>query len=259
MSDITALAQKLARIHSSDDMFENGARVIAQGGVPSGMVALIRAIDDTVLERNLEILTGNHIITLVAAGRRLRGLAAVVPPKGKSARFVGEPLSSDDAKTIAAVGELLTGILAPAPKLTMRSLPANGFGKSGDRGISASRLAELWNVDMDEVPLPPLQRFLKSNAALLQAHLHVRDGEIVESNGDVSELQSILGNQLDAFLTTRETLPGAAEGAQLMTFEGAIGGGRAVGLAQSDDDIVLLVYEPTALGQIHASWQAVFS
>jgi hypothetical protein len=259
MSDLTALAQKLAWIHSSDDVFENGARVIAQGGVPSGMVALIRAIDDTVLERNLELFTGTHIITLVAAGRRLRGVAAVVPPKGKSARFVGEPLSSEDTKTLAAVGELLAGILAPAPKLTMRSLPAGGFGKSGDRGISAARLAELWNVDMDEEPLPPLQRFLQGNSSALQTYLHVRAGEIVASAGNIAPLQTILDDQLEAFLATRAKLPGAAEGPQLLTLEGAIGANKAVALAQSDDDVVLMVYDPVALGQIHASWQAVFS
>ena len=259
MSDLTALAQKLASLHSSNDVFQNGARVIAQGGVPSGMCALIRAIDDTVLERKLEILTGTHIVTLIAAGRRLRGVTGVVPPKGKSARFVGTPLSREDGKTLAAVGELLTDLLNPAPKLTVRSLPAESFGKSGDRGVAASTLAEVWDVDLDETPLPPLTRFLRGNGAALQAFLHIKAGEVVETDGDITALQSIMDDQLDAFLATRATLPGSAEGPQLLTLEGALPGERTLALGQADDDVILMVYDPAALGQIHASWQAVFA
>ena len=259
MSDLTALAQKLASLHSSEDVFENGARVIAQGGVPSGMAALVRAIDDTVLERQLEIMTGTHIVTLVAAGRRLRGISAVVPPKGKSARLVGEPLSRDDKKSLAAAGELLTDLLSPAPRLTLRSLPAESFGRSGDRGVAASTLAELWDIDMDEAPLPPIERFLASNAPSLKAHIHSRGGEIVSSDGDAAALQSVMDNQLEAFLESRSRLPGNAEGPQFFSLEGAISGDGALALAQAEDEIVLLVYDPAALGQIHASWQAVFS
>ena len=259
MSDLTALAQKLASLHSSDDQFEHGARVIAQGGSPSGMAALIRAIDDTVLERRLEIMTGTHIVTVVAAGRRLRGIASVVPPKTKSARLVGEPLSRDDNKTLVAAGELLASLLGPAPRLTLRSLPAETFGRSGDRGVSAAMLAETWDINLDEAPLPPLDRFLNSNGGAIKAYLHTRAGAVVATGGDVSALQNIHDTQLEDFLATRGQLPGHAEGPQLMSVEGVLGKEQAVALAQTDDDVVLLVYDPAALGQIYASWQAIFS
>ncbi len=259
MSDLTALAQKLASLHSSEDRFENGARVISQGGVPSGMNAVLRAIDDTVLERRLEVMTGSHIVTLVAAGRRLRGIAGVVPPKGKSARLVGEVLSRDDKKMLATAGALLSELFMPAPRLTLRSLPAESFGASGDRGVTITELAATWQIDMDEEALPPLQRFLQSNATHLQAYLHVNSGEIVGSEGDVSGLQTMLDEQLDAFLATRAKLSGHAEGPQLLSLEGGLPGSKTVALAQSEDDVVLLVYDAAALGQIHASWQAVFS
>ena len=259
MSDLTALAQKLASLHSSEDQFENGARVISQGGVPSGMSAVLRAIDDTVLERKLEVMTGTHIVTLVAAGRRLRGIAGVVPPKGKSARLVGEVLSRDDKKMLAAAGELMAELFMPAPRLTLRSLPADSFGASGDRGVTISELAASWQVELDEEPLPPLQRFLQGNATNFQAYLHVNAGEIVGSDGDVSGLKTMLDDQLDAFLSTRTKLSGHADGPQLLSLEGGLPGGKTIALAQSDDDVVLLVYDAAALGQIHASWQAVFS
>lgn len=258
MNDLTALAQKLATLKGSDDLFENGARVIAHGGVPSGMAALIRAIDETVLERNLEIMTGTHIVTLVAAGRRLRGIAGVVPPKGKSARLVGESLSREDGKTLAAVGTLLSELLTPASRLTLRSLPSQGFGRSGDRGVPASALASLWQVDIEEAPQPPMTRFLRGNAASLRAYIHVRDGKIIASDGEIGVLQTMLEDQLESFLATRKTLAGNADGPQLMSLEGALTKDEAVALAQTDTDVVLLVYDPAALGQIHASWQAVF-
>jgi hypothetical protein len=258
MSDLTALAEKLASLHSGTDIFENGTRVIAQGGVPSGMAALVRAIDDTVLERTLEIMTGTHIVTLVVAGRRLRGITGVVPAKGKSARLVGEPLARDDHKTLEAVGALLTELLSAAPRITLRSLPAERFGKSGDRGVAAKTLIDVWNIDMDAAPLPPVQRFLRGNDGVLKAYVHLSGGEIVDSDGDISGLQAVLDDQLDDFLATRLKLSGNAEGPQLMSLEGALPGDKALALAQSEDDMILLIYEPTALGQIHASWQAVF-
>lgn len=259
MSDLTALAQKLASLHSGSDQFENGARVIAQGGVPSGMCALIRAIDDTVLERQLEILTGAHIVTVIAAGRRLRGIASVIPPKGKSARIVGEALSREDGKTLALAGEVLGEVLASAPRMTLRSLPAPRFGSSGDLGVAASDLAEIWQIDMDEAPLPPIARFLSANSAALQAYLHTAAGEVLATHGDIAALQTMLDEQLDAFLATRAKLSGHAEGPQLLSFEGALPNGKTVAIAQAEEDTILLVYDPSALGQIHASWKAVFA
>ena len=259
MTDLTALAQKLASLHSSEDVFENGARVIAQGGVPSGMSAFIRAIDDTVLERQLEIMTGTHIVTVVAAGRRLRGIANVVPPKGKSARLVGEPLSRDDKKSLAATGELLSSLLGAAPRLTLRSLPAESFGRSGDRGVSAATLAEVWDVDLDEAPLPPMERFLKGNAEAVHGFIQMRGGEVAATDGETAALQSIQDDQLDDLLAARGKLSGDSEGPQLMSLEGALSNGKAIALAQAEDETVLILYDPAALGQIHASWQAVFS
>lgn len=258
MSDLTALAQKLASLHSSDDRFEHGARIIAQGGVPSGMAAVLHAIDDTVLERQLEIMTGTHIVTLVAAGRRLRGIAGVVPPKGKSPRLAGEAISRDDKKSLAAVGELLNELLMPAPRLTLRSLPSGGFGRSGERGVAATDLISLWQVDMEAEVLPPIERFLSGNRAALKAFLHVRGDEVVATEGDSAQLQDLMENQLDAFLEKKAKLSGNADGPQLISLEGVLPGNVAVALAQAGDDIVLITYDPVALAQLHASWQAIF-
>ncbi len=257
MGDLTAIAQKLAELRAQDEVYENGARVISHGGVPSGLSALMRVIDDTVLERKLEIMTGSHIISLVAAGRRLRGISAVVPPKGKSPRLVGEPLSREDKRTLEGVRELLTDLLTAAPRLTLRSLPADPFGKSGERGISASGLIDLWDIDMDEDPLPPMERFLRANANALEAYLHVSGADIVASDGDVATLQGIWQEQVDAFLKTQERLPGHASGAQLVSLDGAFENGKAVALGLLDEEMILLVFDPAALGPLHMSWQAI--
>ncbi|SFS22229.1 hypothetical protein [Yoonia litorea] len=259
MTDLSAIAEKIAALRADDDVYENGARVISQGGVPDGMAAFIDAIDGTVLERHLEIMTGSHIVTVVAAGRRLRGIVNVIPPKGKSARLVGEPLSRDDRRMLESVGTLLSDLFSPAPKLTIRNLPAEPFGKSGDRGVAASELARLWDVDLDAEPLPKVDRFLRSNSGLFTAHLHVNNGEVVATSGDAGTLQQIWEDQIDAFLTTQKKLSGHTDGPQLISLEGALDGKQSIALGLAGDDVLLMIYDSSGLGQMHASWQAIFS
>jgi len=259
MSDLTALAEKLDALRASDDVFEHGARVISQGGVPSGMNALIRAIDETVLERKLEIMTGTHLISLIAAGRRLRGISGVVPAKGKSARLVGEAMSRENTKNLDAAFGLLSDLVGPAPKLTLRSLPAEPFGRSGERGVTARELAEFWQVDLDEKPLPQMTRFLVGNEGAIAAHLHVVNGEIESTEGDVTVLHDVWETQVSTFLQTLDTLPGRADGPQLITLDGALEDGKTVALGLAGDDVALLIYDPGALGALHASWQAIYN
>ena len=259
MSDIDDLTQKLAALAGGGDQYENGARVIAQGGVPSGMTALVQAVEDTVLERHLEIMTGSHLVTLVAAGRRLRGIAQVVPAKGGSAKLVGKPLSRDDAKGLDAAYALLSDLLNPAARLTLRSLPAAPFGQSGERGVTAAELSEFWQIDLNETPPPPMERFLLINETTFSAYLHIEGSEILSSDGDIAALQTVWQDQVEDFLATRAILPGHADGPQFLTLDGALGVERAVAIGLAGDEIALMIYEPGSEGVLHASWQAIFA
>mgnify|MGYP001028642176 FL=1 len=258
MSDLNALAQKLNALATNDDVFDHGARVISQGGVPAPLNALLDAIDETVLERRLAFAAGDAVVSLIAAGRRLRGLVAVSPANDTASALIGVPLSREEPDLLDAAFAVLTGTLGAATQLTVRSLPSEPFGTSGERGVAATGLAEIWQVSMHETPLSPMAQFLQANQAALSAILHVSAGDVLTSQGDISELQSIWDTQVEAFLQSQESLPSHKDGPQLICLEGALENDGSAALALSDEDVALLVYDPAQLSALQSSWRAIF-
>ena len=259
MSDLNALAQKLSAIAAKEDIFQSGARVISQGGVPSPMNALLQAIDETVLERKLTFVAGKHTINVIAAGRRLRGISSASPSAGDISHLAGKTIAREEPALVDDAFALLSETVGSASKLVVHSLPPDAFGKGGERGISAEGLALLWQIDMDEAPLPPMERFLRSNEQGITAALHVSGGEITASQGDVQELQTIWDTQVESFIEQQGVTFANTDGPQLVALDGALEDGSAAALALAGDDVALLVYDPATIGDLHASWQAIFT
>lgn len=258
MSDLNALAQKLSALTATDDMFGEGARVISQGGVPSTMSAALKAIDETLLERTLVFIAGDASVSIVASGRRLRGISAVAPNAANADKVIGKALSRDAPALLDEAFAVFDTVLGDANKVLMRSQQAEPFGESGERGISATGLAELWQIDLDEAPLPPMQRFIRINESAVSAMLHVSAGKIIANQGDIHALQSIWDTQVTAFMSSQGKLPGRDDGPQLICLEGALENGGAAALALAGEDVALLVYDPAQLGAMHNAWQAIF-
>jgi len=72
--DKDTLAKKLAALSADGETFENGLRVISDGTEPAILTAILSEVDMTVLPRKLTFAMDGSEITLVAGGRRLRGL-----------------------------------------------------------------------------------------------------------------------------------------------------------------------------------------
>lgn len=258
MSDMNALEQKLNALAAHDEVFDDGARVISQEGMPALMQAFLNVIDETVLERRLDFAADDTVISVIAAGRRLRGLISVTPTTDNAADLIGMTLSRQEPAMLDAAFALFTGVFDAAARLTVRSLPAEPFGTGGERGISASGLAETWQIDTNDAPLPPMSGFLRTNEAAFSAFLHVSGGEVLETNGDVADLQTIWGTQVDTYLTAQKSLPSHQDGPKLICLEGALGDGGAAVLALAGSDVALMVYDPAKLGALHASWRSIF-
>lgn len=250
MSDLAELAQKISALVAKDTVFEAGARVISTGGAPNPISAILNEIDDTILERDLEIRADDAVVNLIVSGRRLRGIASA---SSGADSVLGQVLSREEPEVVATVFTILSELCGQAQRLTVRYLPPQPFGKGGERGISAKGLAELWQVDLDETPKPPMERFLDANRAAAVAMLHTLDGEIQSSAGDVAALQSILDTQLAEF----RALQTHGSGAQLICLEGAFSDGTAAALAIHNDDVAVIAYQPEHLGALHASWRAI--
>jgi hypothetical protein len=258
MSDLNALAQRIDALAAHDDVFEDGARVIAQGGTPAPLMAFLSVIDETVLERRLDFVADKSTISVIAAGRRLRGFLGVSTTTDDAADLIGATLSRQEPAILDKAFAVLSDVIAPAKHLAVRSLPAEPFGTTGERGVSASGLADIWQIDMDEAPLPPMSRFLRANEAAFTSVLHVSAGDILATEGDVAGLQSIWDTQVDTFLRAQKSLPSHKDGPKLICLEGALEGDDAAALALAGDDVALMVYDPAKLGALHASWQSIF-
>lgn len=258
MSDLNALARKLAALGATDEVFDTGARVISQAGSPAPLTAMLRAIDETVLDRKLVFTAGDTCVSIVASGRRMRGLSDITPMHETAKTLLGKTISREDPASLDASFALLSELFETADPLHVRSMPAERFGSGGERGVPAVDLATLWQIDLDEAPLPPLERFLRANEDTITAMLHVDKGDVVASKGDIAALEVIWQTQVQAYLDAEAKLGGQQDGARLVCLDGALDDGGSVALAFAGDAVALLVFPSADLGQLHASWQAAF-
>lgn len=256
MSDLDALAQKISALTAKDTVFEAGARVISQGGSPAPLAGILAEIDDTVLERNLEFTADNQTLNLIVAGRRLRGVLAA--SSGQAEHVVGKIVSREDPDLLLAVSDLIASLCGTAQRVTVRSFAPEPFGKTGERGISAQGLAEIWRPSVADVPKDPMARFLGANKSTIAALLHVRNGEIIATVGNFDTLQTIWDTQVADFQATHGKLLNAEDGPQLICLEGALADGTAAALALAEDDVVLIAYPDDHMGALLRSWQAIF-
>lgn len=257
MSELNALAKKLAELASDNAVFDAGARVISETGEPAPIAAILREIDDTVLERNLEFRTADATINLIASGRRLRGILRVVPDTQSGA--IGQSLAREEPAVVQAAYDLLHKMCGNTDHLTVRHLAPEPFGQSGERGISAQGLSELWNTDMDAAPKPPMERFLAANASGFSSLLHIRQGEVVATAGEVKALQTIWKSQVDDFRKAHKKALAGEDGPQLISLDGALSEGASAAVAIFEKDLALIAYQSDHFGRMQSSWQRIFT
>lgn len=257
VSDLNVLAQKIAALAAVDEVFEAGARVVSRAGQPAPVAAILREIDDTILERNLEFAAGENTVNLIISGRRLRGVLSASPTPKDASSVIGHMLSRDEPDVLSATCELLHTLFDLQTEVTVKSLPPEPFGKGGDRGISARSLAEIWQIDLDETPQPPMVRFLAANVGAISAMLHVSDGETVANSGDSDALETIWDTQVLAFQKSQKAYRTADDGPQLICLEGALADDTAAAFALAGDDVALIAYQPDHLAAMLASWHAI--
>ena len=263
MSDTTALTQKLQSFLNTDDVFEEGARVISDLCVPSPLFAMLREIDETILERSLVFASGQTSVHLTAAGRRLRGFTAVSAANAIDETIIGQTISREEPDTLDMAFALMSGIFDAADRVTVRSLPPEPFGGSGERGVPAADLMDIWEVAASDTPVDmtgtAIERFLKTNAAGIAAMLHVSGGEVVSSEGDIAPLEKIWADQASDFIAAQTALSKTPDAQKMMSLDGVMADDTSVTVVVAEDDIALLAHDPAQLGKLHRTWQAIFS
>ena len=255
MTDLTAISNKIAALLAEDTVFaDGGARVLNHDGSPTPLTAILNEIDNTVLERTLIFELAGVSIAAVVAGRRFRGIVEINGDAPGADAIVGQAISTEDPDTLQAVGALLTGLSEVAGTVTVRHEPVRPIGGSGDAGVSANRLADLWVTDADAGPAPPIERFLSANSSRITGSVYVSDGAVIKSEGESAPLETIWDEQIPEFRARQAKLKSAQDGPMLTCLEGAIGGGAGAALAVFDEEACLFSFESEAIPNIITSW-----
>jgi hypothetical protein len=159
---------------------------------------------------------------------------------------------------------ILSDAFDTAPTLTVRSLPPDPFAASGERGVPATDLMELWQITpQDTAPLvqsdTQIGAFLQTASAMIPAMLHVSGGAIVATSGDAADLQRIWQQQVDGFLKNQAKMVGPTDAPRLLSLEGVMPDGSSAALALDGDEIALVMHKATDLGGLHTAWQKTYS
>lgn len=256
MSDTTIITNMLAALMSDDDVYVAGARVISHGGAPAPLAAVLNEIDATVLERTLVFSIDDVNVSMIVAGRRLRGFVDVSGNLPEAASVIDKVLSRDDAQTLQAAGDLMLLLCASANRVTVRSQPVQPFGTNAEAGLTAAGLATLWHIDLDDRPVALIERFLTANATDLTAYIYVSNGDVVKTVGDVATLDALWSTQVAEFRKRHRALLPKQDGPLLTCLDEPMGEGSTVAIAIDGNDVGLFSYKRSQMPRLVTAWTA---
>lgn len=254
MSDQQTLSQKLAALATRGETFENGARVVSDGTAPPVIEAILSEIDTTVLTRELTFSADKTEISLVAGGRRLRGLIKASADIKGVLGVLGKIVSADDIELLTAVHEILQQFADTTAKVTVQSRDATALADQTDGGISASQLATLWGIDLNAAPPTQMQSYIRNLGATTTAWMLIDADGDTTTGGDGTHLEALrtaFTNQGAAFLESVDSLTNSVG---LVCLNGALGDTLSVATCRTATETAILCYASDNVGELHAKW-----
>jgi hypothetical protein len=237
---LAAMAARLARPAAPRSPL---GRLVALGGPPALLSALLAEIDETMLARRLSFVTDTgQTFRCDAYGRRL---LAVDPAP------VAPPFAALDEAGRADLRAALEAPLAGAQALYVDSLPLSEARDPTDFGLSAEGLAEAWGCEPPP-PLPAPLDVLKPAAEAALAWLRL-DGETETGRGGNDDRATRLADFAAARLAALRA-EGSAGGPRCVVLGRQDGGGIMV-VALDGAEALLLVVPPAALAGVAAAWR----
>ncbi len=254
--DKTVLAQKLAALSSGGDTFTNGLRVISDGAEPAILTAILSEVDMTVLPRKLTFKMGTSEITLVAGGRRLRGLVKASKDIKGVTGTLGKALSRDEPDLLDALRGIIDQFSVTAGPMTVESDEPDAMGGQTDAGITAAGLADIWGVELNSAPKSPLQQFLRDSAELSDAWVVLSDGAESTHHGDgakLAALQDALAQKWSEFSQSVDQLTGDSG---IIALNNALGDHGSIAIVKTAQEAAVICYPTENLANLHNAWTA---
>lgn len=252
--DKKTLAEKLAALSSDGEKFENGLRVISDGSEPPILTAILGEADMTVLPRKLTFRMNASEVTLVAGGRRLRGLVKASKDIKGVMGVLGKPLAREETDLLDGLRAILDQFTAAAGQLTVESDNPDAMGGQTDAGITASALAEIWNVPLHIAPVTPMQGFLRDCGTVATAWIILANDSDNVTGGDgtkLEALQNALSAQWDTFSQSVEHLTGDQG---FICLNNALGASGSVAIVTGAGEAALICYDEDDMTELHSLW-----
>lgn len=252
--DKKTLAEKLAALSSDGETFENGLRVISDGSEPAILTAILNEVDMTVLPRKLTFRMNASEITLVAGGRRLRGLVKASKDIKGVMGVLGKSLSREDSALLDGLRAILDQFTAAAGQLTVESEEPDAMGGQTDAGITSVALAEIWDVPLNIAPISPIQLFIRDCGPLVTAWIVMSDIEDNVTGGDgtkLAALKTALNTQWADFSQSVDQFTGDQG---FVCLNNALGDAGSVAIVKGSGEAALLCYDHENMAVLHSAW-----
>lgn len=255
MSNNRELASKLAALSQQSEI-EDGA--IQMGDLTGAQMlrAVLEAIDNTMLPRQLVISAGDASAALSVGGRRLRSLIAVTGGLDVPEGLLGKQLTRDDKAELKSVAALLEQLATKGRLGVAREAVAQSGGQT-DTGVGVTRLVELWGADPYAEPLPIIDGFIAALGDVMLAKkvlLPKGDADAVGAKALLKALDDGWEQGFKAVTEDHAKLYPASVGARCLTKEGLMKGGELVSYVELDDQALLVVTSADSWGKIASVW-----
>lgn len=254
MMDKQTLAQKLAALSSEGESFENGLRVVSDGTEPPILTAILNEIDMTVLPRKLTFKMNGSEISLVAGGRRLRGLVQASKDITGVMGVLGKSISHDAPDVIDGLHGIIDQFTAAAGELTVVSDEPDAMGGQSDAGLTAQNLAAHWGVDLNPVPLTPMISFVRDCGDLVTAWVVLKDGSENTTGGDgakLATLRAAIDAKWDSFSQSVDQLAGPTG---FICLNDALDEAGSVAIVKTSSEAAILCYASENMANLHSAW-----
>jgi hypothetical protein len=252
--DKQTLSQKLAALSSEGENFENGLRVVSDGVTPPILTAILSEIDMTVLPRKLTFRMNDSEISLVAGGRRLRGLVKASKDIKGVMGVLGKSVSHDEPEVIAGLFEIIGQFTATAGQMTVVSDDPDAMGGQSDAGLSGQSLADHWDVDLHPQPPTPMIAFARACGDLVTAWVVLTNNSDNKTGGDgatLAVLKAAIAEQWDDFSGSVDQLAGDSG---FICLNDALGDAGSVAIVKGPSEAAILCYASQNMAQLHGLW-----
>lgn len=252
--DKQTLAQKLAALSSAGESFENGLRVVSNGVEPPILTAILTEVDMTVLPRKLSFRMNGSEISLVAGGRRLRGLVRASKDIKGVMGVIGKSVSHDAPDVVDGLHSIIAQFTATAGQMTVVSEDPDVMGGQSDAGLTAQSLADHWKVDLNPEPLTPMMAFARDCGDLVTAWVVLKDRSENRTGGDGAKLAVLRDTIAEKWSTFSDSVDQLAGDVGFICLNDALGEAGSVAIAKNGSEAAILCYASENMAQLHGTW-----